>query len=104
MLFIIIQCIQRFVGATGKAGNTLIHFRCVDPEDKPVAIGFSEFLLCGCAFIPGPIFFGYLIGKLSRWRLIIKKITGEPLQIWPVLFGATRVGKQATVGYTTWKN
>jgi Organic Anion Transporter Polypeptide (OATP) family len=63
MLFIIIQCIQRFVGATGKAGNTLIHFRCVNPEDKSVAIGFSEFLLSGCAYIPGPIVFGYLIGR-----------------------------------------
>ncbi|KAF4523689.1 hypothetical protein B566_EDAN006060 [Ephemera danica] len=45
MLYIIVQCIQRFLGATGRAGNTLIHFRCVSPEDKPVSIGFSEFLL-----------------------------------------------------------
>jgi len=65
VLFIVIQCVQKFLGATGKAGNTLIHFRCVDPKDKPVAIGFSEFLLACFAFIPGPIFFGYLIGAFN---------------------------------------
>jgi hypothetical protein len=106
MLFIIIQCIQRFLGATGKAGNTLIHFRCVDPKDKSVAIGFSEFLMCGLAFIPGPIVFGYLIGtNLDQeiWYLFLK-LSVTVLQTWPVLFGAAHVGQQATAGYTTWRN
>ncbi|CAB3383925.1 Hypothetical predicted protein [Cloeon dipterum] len=79
MLFIIIQCVQRFLGATGKAGNTLIHFRCVDPEDKPVAIGLSEFLLCICSFIPGPIFFGYLIDMSC---LVWGQTCGKPGNCW----------------------
>jgi Organic Anion Transporter Polypeptide (OATP) family len=61
-IFVIIHCIQRFFGATGRAGNTLIHFRCVSPEDKPVSVGLLEFCLCAFAFIPAPLIYGHLIG------------------------------------------
>ncbi|XP_059481796.1 solute carrier organic anion transporter family member 74D-like isoform X2 [Neocloeon triangulifer] len=79
MFFIIIQCVQRFLAATGRAGNTLIHFRCVDPEDKPLSIALAEFLLCVFAFIPGPIVFGYLI-DLSC--LVWGQTCGKPGNCW----------------------
>jgi hypothetical protein len=46
-----------------------------------------------------------LIGKLFLMAISNKKYNiVKPLQTWPALFGATRVGKRATVGCTTWRN
>ncbi|XP_065345620.1 solute carrier organic anion transporter family member 74D-like [Cloeon dipterum] len=61
IIFIVVQCVQRFLGATGRAGNCLIQFRCVDVADKAVAFALLEVLLCIFVFIPGPILYGHLI-------------------------------------------
>ena len=70
VIFVIINCLQQFFGATGRAGNTLIHFRCVSPEDKPVSVGLLEFCLCAFAFIPAPLVYGYLIGMYFYGNII----------------------------------
>ena len=36
--------------------------RCVDEKDKPVAMGLGITLMSLFAFMPSPIFFGYLMG------------------------------------------
>ncbi|PSN38991.1 hypothetical protein C0J52_25495 [Blattella germanica] len=69
-IFLIIQCVMRFFSASGRAGNTIIQFRCVAQEDKSVSIGFTEALLCGLAFIPGPIVYGMLLGFLLGGTLL----------------------------------
>ncbi|KAK7869950.1 hypothetical protein R5R35_013725 [Gryllus longicercus] len=60
-IFLVSQCIISFLGASGKAGNILIQIRCVHEDDKPLAIAFSEFLVCALAFIPAPIVFGLVL-------------------------------------------
>ncbi|KAJ9590579.1 hypothetical protein L9F63_016348, partial [Diploptera punctata] len=59
--FLVIQCILRFLSSSGRAGNTLIQFRSVAPEDKSISISFTEFLMCALGLIPGPIFYGMLL-------------------------------------------
>lgn len=47
-------------------------FRCVDEKDKPVAMGFGLMLMSFFAFIPSPIFFGYVIGEFLMHFLVIQ--------------------------------
>lgn len=42
-----------------------ICYRCVDPQDKAFAQGLALVLISLLAFIPGPIMFGTIIGKLT---------------------------------------
>lgn len=59
--FILLMCCMSFLTATGRAGNTIIQFRCVSQEDKSLSIGINEALVCFFAFIPGPIIYGALL-------------------------------------------
>lgn len=43
--------------------NFIFH-RCVDEEDKSLSIGVTETLLSLFAFIPAPILYGVIMGKL----------------------------------------
>ncbi|XP_014246660.1 solute carrier organic anion transporter family member 5A1 isoform X2 [Cimex lectularius] len=60
-MFLSVVCLLKFSGATGRASNFLVSVRCVDEEDKPVAMGFGLMVMSLFAFIPSPIFFGYII-------------------------------------------
>lgn len=60
-LFLVMQNFLTFIGASGHAGNALLHFRCVDKHDKSLAIGIAETLMSLLAFIPAPIIFGMII-------------------------------------------
>ncbi|KAL1123244.1 hypothetical protein AAG570_002331 [Ranatra chinensis] len=60
-MFLAVCCILKFSGATGRASNFLVSVRCVEERDKPVAMGFGLTLMSLFAFIPSPIFFGYII-------------------------------------------
>ncbi|KAK9505167.1 hypothetical protein O3M35_009278 [Rhynocoris fuscipes] len=60
-IFLSVVCMLKFFGATGRASNFLVSVRCVNEDDKPVAIGFGMMLMSLFAFIPSPIFFGYII-------------------------------------------
>lgn len=47
----------------GRVTNVLVTLRCVDERDKSVSLGLGVSAISLFAFIPGPIFFGYLIGN-----------------------------------------
>ncbi|KAK6619421.1 hypothetical protein RUM43_012178 [Polyplax serrata] len=60
-IFLGVVCMLKFFGATGRSSNFLVGVRCVDEKDKPVAMGFSVTVLSLFAFVPSPIFFGYIL-------------------------------------------
>ncbi|XP_068087043.1 solute carrier organic anion transporter family member 74D isoform X2 [Anabrus simplex] len=60
-IFLVSQCIMSFLEASGKSGNTLIHFRCVDEKDKAFSIGVGELFMGILAFIPAPLVYGTLL-------------------------------------------
>ncbi|XP_018326966.1 solute carrier organic anion transporter family member 5A1 [Agrilus planipennis] len=62
-VFLVVVCILKFSGATGRASNFLVTVRCVEERDKPVAMGFGVMVTSLCAFIPSPILFGYILDK-----------------------------------------
>ncbi|KAJ3639424.1 hypothetical protein Zmor_002785 [Zophobas morio] len=62
-VFLIVVCILKFSGATGRASNFLVTVRCVEEKDKPVAMGFGLMLMSLCAFVPSPILFGIILDK-----------------------------------------
>ncbi|RZF47269.1 hypothetical protein LSTR_LSTR004978 [Laodelphax striatellus] len=61
VIFISITCIMHFLGSSGRIGNILVNYRCVDELDKSFAQGLSLLLISLLAFIPGPILYGYII-------------------------------------------
>lgn len=63
LLFMIVKCINKFIGATGRASNFLVSLRSVNPEDKTVSMGVGFTILCLFALIPSPVFFGWLIDQ-----------------------------------------
>ncbi|KAJ1528035.1 hypothetical protein ONE63_007956 [Megalurothrips usitatus] len=60
-MFLAVVCVLKFSGATGRATNFLVSVRCVEEKDKPVAMGLGITLMSLFAFMPSPIFFGYLM-------------------------------------------
>lgn len=62
-IFLVVVCILKFSGATGRASNFLVSVRCVEEKDKPVAMAFGLTIMSLFAFIPSPIFFGYILDK-----------------------------------------
>lgn len=62
--FLAVLCALKFVGATGRASNFLVSVRCVPEKDKTAAMGFGLMMMSLFAFIPSPIFFGWVIDKL----------------------------------------
>ncbi|CAB0005693.1 unnamed protein product [Nesidiocoris tenuis] len=60
-IFLVIICILKFVGATGRATNFLVALRCIDEKDKAASMGLGSTLMSSLAFIPSPIIFGYII-------------------------------------------
>ncbi|KAL1132404.1 hypothetical protein AAG570_010359 [Ranatra chinensis] len=61
IIFLMLLCGMKLLSATGRAGNILIQFRSVSPEDKSVSIALAEVLLCAVAYIPAPIIYGMLL-------------------------------------------
>ncbi|XP_047116809.1 solute carrier organic anion transporter family member 74D [Schistocerca piceifrons] len=60
-IFIALLFTMHFIGSTGKVGNVLVNYRCVDAKDKPLASALTLLLVSLLAFIPGPILFGAII-------------------------------------------
>lgn len=54
--------------------KNLIFHRCVDEEDKSLSIGVTETLLSLFAFIPAPILYGVIMGKLTRICSILSEM------------------------------
>lgn len=65
-IFLFVVCLLKFSGATGRASNFLVTVRCVEEKDKPVAMGFGLMLMSLCAFVPSPILFGIILGKIRE--------------------------------------
>lgn len=64
-IFLAVVCLLKFSGSTGRASNFLVSVRCVEEKDKTVSMGFGLMIMSLFAFIPSPIFFGYILGKFS---------------------------------------
>ncbi|XP_053963172.1 solute carrier organic anion transporter family member 3A1-like isoform X1 [Anastrepha ludens] len=62
--FLSVMCCLKFVGATGRASNFLVSVRCVPEKDKTAAMGFGMMMMSMLAFIPSPIFFGWVLDRL----------------------------------------
>ncbi|XP_043470258.1 solute carrier organic anion transporter family member 74D [Leptopilina heterotoma] len=62
-IFLAVVCLLKFSGATGRASNFLVSVRCVEEKDKTVSMGFGLMIMSLFAFIPSPIFFGYILDK-----------------------------------------
>ncbi|XP_033230662.1 solute carrier organic anion transporter family member 74D-like [Belonocnema kinseyi] len=61
MTLTIIMCITRLFACSGRIGNILVNYRCVEDRDKALAQGITMMVLSIFAFIPGPIIYGALI-------------------------------------------
>ncbi|XP_005176681.1 solute carrier organic anion transporter family member 74D [Musca domestica] len=62
--FLAVMCGLKFIGATGRASNFLVTVRCVPEKDKTAAMGFGMMMMSMLAFIPSPIFFGWVLDRL----------------------------------------
>uniref|UniRef100_A0A1A9UYM4 Solute carrier organic anion transporter family member n=1 Tax=Glossina austeni TaxID=7395 RepID=A0A1A9UYM4_GLOAU len=62
--FLVVMCFLKFIGATGRASNFLVSVRCVPEKDKTAAMGFGMMMMSMLAFIPSPIFFGWVLDRL----------------------------------------
>lgn len=63
MIFAILSMINQFLVSTGKIGNVLVNYRCVEKKDKSVAQGVTLMFVSLFALIPGPILYGIIIDQ-----------------------------------------
>lgn len=87
IIFLVIQCTMRFFSASGRAGNTIIQFRCVAEDDKSLSISLTEALMCALAFVPGPILYGMLLDSAC---IVWGQTCGETGNCW--LYDGQRLG------------
>lgn len=64
VIFLSVMCLMKFIGSTGRASNFLVSVRCVPEDDKATAMGLGMMLMSLFAFIPSPIFFGWLLDSM----------------------------------------
>uniref|UniRef100_A0A182M6I5 Solute carrier organic anion transporter family member n=1 Tax=Anopheles culicifacies TaxID=139723 RepID=A0A182M6I5_9DIPT len=62
-LFLIVLCLNKFIGGTESAANFLIGLRCVEPRDKAISMGVSMAINTLFSFLPAPIIFGAIIDR-----------------------------------------
>ncbi|XP_022217786.2 solute carrier organic anion transporter family member 74D [Drosophila obscura] len=62
--FLAVMCCLKFIGASGRASNFLVSVRCVPEKDKTAAMGFGMTMCSMLAFIPSPIFFGWVFDRV----------------------------------------
>ncbi|CAL8069741.1 unnamed protein product [Orchesella dallaii] len=58
VIFLGVNAAIKLLDSSGRIGNMLVSYRCVDPKDKSLAIGLSIFLISVLAMLPSPILFG----------------------------------------------
>ncbi|KAH8258042.1 hypothetical protein KR038_005069 [Drosophila bunnanda] len=61
LVFLGVMCFLKLVGASSKSTNLLLALRCIPQEDKTFGLGLGSMVASLLAFIPSPIFFGWLI-------------------------------------------
>ena len=57
----IIRCLTGLFSCSGRIGNILVNYRCVEDRDKALAQGITLMVMSLFALIPGPIIYGALI-------------------------------------------
>ncbi|XP_068147803.1 solute carrier organic anion transporter family member 74D-like [Drosophila tropicalis] len=61
LIFMVVMCLLKFIGSTGRVTNLLLALRCVPPEDKTFGLGFGHVVVSIFALIPSPIIFGWIL-------------------------------------------
>ncbi|KAH8348878.1 hypothetical protein KR084_012110 [Drosophila pseudotakahashii] len=61
LIFMVVMCFLKFVGASGRSSNLLLALRCVPSKDKTFSLGFGSMVYSVLTFIPSPIVFGYML-------------------------------------------
>ncbi|XP_008556462.2 solute carrier organic anion transporter family member 74D isoform X1 [Microplitis demolitor] len=79
MTFIALSMICHCLMSTGKIGNVLINYRCVEQKDKSVAQGVTLMFISLFALIPGPIVYGFICDQSC---LIWEKSCGTTGNCW----------------------
>ncbi|CAL8072089.1 unnamed protein product [Orchesella dallaii] len=64
ILFLCISALIKFCDATGRIGNMLISYRCVELKDRSLSIGLNILMISLFAFLPSPILFGRIIDNV----------------------------------------
>ncbi|KAH0567005.1 hypothetical protein KQX54_006002 [Cotesia glomerata] len=77
--FIVLSMICHCLMSTGKIGNVLINYRCVQQKDKSVAQGVTLMFISLFALIPGPIVYGFICDQSC---LIWEKSCGTTGNCW----------------------
>lgn len=110
-MFLIVVCIMKFFGSTGRAGNFLVGIRCVEERDKTVAIGFGMSIVRMLAAVPSPIFFGVILdsacvawGKTCTTKGNCWLYDAELLRYWFFYASAFFVTVGVFFDYLVWKH
>lgn len=111
IIFLIVMCFIKFLGASGRASNFLVGIRCVEERDKTVAIGFGMAFVRMLAAVPSPILFGYIIdysclawGKTCTRRGNCWLYDGETLRYWFFYTSAIAIAIGTVFDCLVWKN
>ncbi|ODN05136.1 Solute carrier organic anion transporter family member 1C1 [Orchesella cincta] len=95
VIFLGVNAAIKLLDSSGRIGNMLVSYRCVDPKDKSLAIGFSIFLISVLAMLPSPILFGKIFdaaclvwGTKCGARGNCWLYDGQKLRYWFNLFAA----------------
>ncbi|ODM96224.1 Solute carrier organic anion transporter family member 1C1, partial [Orchesella cincta] len=64
ILFLSVSALIKFCDATGRIGNMLISYRCVELKDRSLSIGLNILMISLFAFLPSPILFGRIIDNV----------------------------------------
>ncbi|XP_062550397.1 solute carrier organic anion transporter family member 74D-like [Armigeres subalbatus] len=62
-MFIVMVCLNKFIGGTESAANFLVGLRCVEERDKAISLGLSMAINTLFSFLPAPIIFGMIIDR-----------------------------------------
>uniref|UniRef100_T1J4Q6 Solute carrier organic anion transporter family member n=1 Tax=Strigamia maritima TaxID=126957 RepID=T1J4Q6_STRMM len=77
--YVAIMTAMRFLLSTERVGSTLIYFRCIDPKDKSLALGWLNSVLCLFAFLPCTIIYGAVVDSTC---IVWEESCGERGNCW----------------------
>ncbi|GIY61150.1 solute carrier organic anion transporter family member 2A1 [Caerostris extrusa] len=77
--FIVVLSLGKLISSTARVANALVTLRCVDPEDKSLALGALSGVFSLLAFIPYPLIYGALTDASC---LVWEKSCGKTGNCW----------------------
>lgn len=77
--FVVILSLGKLLSSTARVANALVTLRCVDPEDKSIALGALSGVFSLLAFIPYPLIYGALTDASC---LVWEKSCGKTGNCW----------------------